>query len=606
MSDNAPASPAYDFFGRLARIINAGQARSIILAGNVNDLYYDGETYVPLVPFLLKKTKVGGLIQVVYELNGPVRLSDDDRNKLREAWAAWKTGVDLSSLAIKDMGAESSKIDLRRREFDQYMRDAIGNATQALEFLRQLTICSRASLRENLLILIEAADMLLPSGDGDVARMNDTQLRRLAIMTDWFSDPEFFAGRDTVCLIAESRSLIHPRVSRLPQVLSVDVPAPDTATRRHFLAWHGNQPLAAAIPVPASPDAQLADNTGANSNETLAEATAGLSIHAVRQLLLAAAYNKRPVSRDDVVLQVEHFIQAQLGEDVVEFKKPKHSLNDVVGFSNLKKFLADYMLPRLKLPDDRALPGAAVAGPIGGGKTFIFEAVAAELDMPVLVLKSIRSQWFGQTDVIFERLKRVLEALEKVVIFVDEADTQFGGVGEGTHETERRLTGKIQGMMSDPMLRGKVIWLLMTARIHLLSPDIRRPGRVGDLIIPVLDPTDQDRLDFIQWMLKPAGAAGENLTEWLDQEGLPPEFSAAGFAALRSQIKAIPPASEEELKESIGDFIQPAIGQTRRYQTLQALVNCTRRSLLPDPKVTEEQRALWEREISLLEAQGIR
>ena len=89
---------------------------------------------------------------------------------------------------------------------------------------------------------------------------------------------------------------------------------------------------------------------------------------------------------------------------------------------------------------------------------------------------------------IFERLRRVLEALEKVVIFVDEADTQFGGVGAETHSTERRLTGKIQAMMSDPRLRGRVIWLLMTARIHLLSPDIRRPGRVGDLIIPVLDP----------------------------------------------------------------------------------------------------------------------
>jgi SpoVK/Ycf46/Vps4 family AAA+-type ATPase len=290
---------------------------------------------------------------------------------------------------------------------------------------------------------------------------------------------------------------------------------------------------------------------------------------------------------------------------VVEFKKPKHSLDDVVGATRLKKFLHDYMLPRLKLPDDRALPGAAIAGPIGGGKTFIFEALAAELDMPVLVLKSIRSQWFGQTDVIFERLRRVLEALEKVVIFVDEADTQFGGVGQGAHETERRLTGKIQGMMSDPRLRGKVIWLLMTARIHLLSPDIRRPGRVGDLIIPVLDPTDEDRVEFIEWMLEPAGEMGSDLVEWLDNEGLQHPFSAAGFAALRSQIKALPPQSEFELKEMIADFIQPAIGPTRRYQTLQALINCTRRSLLPDPTISDEERARWEQEISLLEAQGI-
>lgn len=603
--DSSVSTPSYPFFTQLASTINSGLARSIILAGNVNDLYFDGSQYVPLVSFLLTKTTVPGLIHIVYELNGPVRMSDEHRLKLREAWSAWKTGVDVNSLALKDLTTESSKIELRRKEFDQYMRDAIGNATQALEFLRQLTICSRTSLRENLLIFIEAADMLLPAGDGDVARMNDMQVRRVAIMTDWFSDPAFFSGRDSVCLVAESRSLIHPRVARLPQVISVDIPSPDLATRRHFIQWNRNQPTTNAIPV--SDPASAATAQGAPAEvDTLGEATAGLSIHALRQLMLASAYYRRPVSREDVVRQVEQFIQSQLGEDVVEFKKPKHTLQDVVGFTSLKKFLEDYMMPRLRLPDDRALPGAAVAGAIGGGKTFIFEAVASELDMPVLVLKSIRSQWFGQTDVIFERLRRVLEALEKVVIFVDEADTQFGGVGEGTHETERRLTGKIQGMMSDPMLRGKVIWLLMTARIHLLSPDIRRPGRVGDLIIPILDPVGQDRLDFIAWMLKPAGTVGEHLLSWMDMEALPPDFSAAGFAALRSQIKAIPPKTEDELKAIIGDFIQPAIGQTRRYQTLQALVNCTRRSLLPDPKVTDEQRALWEREISHLEAQGIR
>lgn len=603
----AASAPSYPFFAKLARIINSGQSRSIVLSGNVNDLFFDGQQYVPLVPFLLVKTKVSGIIPVVYELNGPVRLSEEGRAKLREAWAAWKSGFDVGSLPIKDLTSESSKIELRRKEFDQYLRDAIGNSTQALEFLRQLTICSRSSLKENLLIFIEAADMLLPAGDGDVARMNDSQLRRVAVITDWFCDPAFFAGRDTVCLLAESRSLIHPRISRLPQVLSVDVSSPDTETRRHFCQWHVNQPTNSTIPVPDSPPTTgPAPEADQSNSKMLAEASAGLSIHALRQLLLGADYSRRQVDRGDVAAQVEHFIQAQLGEDVIEFKKPTHTLQDVIGFSKLKQFLNDYMIPRLRLPDDRALPGAGVAGPIGGGKTFIFEAVASELDMPVLVLKNIRSQWFGQTDVIFERLRRVLEALEKVVIFVDEADTQFGGVGEGTHETERRLTGKIQGMMSDPQLRGKVIWLLMTARIHLLSPDIRRPGRVGDLIIPVLDPTGQDRIDFIKWMLKPAGEAGANLAGWLDKEGLPPEFSSAGFAALRSQLKAIPPKTEDELKDAVRDFIQPAIQLTRRYQTLQALVNCTRRSLLPDPNITDQQRAQWEQEIGLLEAQGIR
>ncbi len=582
---------SYPFFGKLARMINSGQARSIILSGNINDLYYDGKQYVPFIPFLQSKMHVAGVVQVVYELNGPVRVSDEDRLKLREAWTAWKNNVSLDQIPMKEILNDGSRFEMRRREFDQYLRDAIGNATQALEFLRQLTICSRSCLRENLIIFVEAADMLLPAGDGDVARLNDAQLRRIAIVTDWFSDPAFFSGRDTVCLFAESRSQIHPRVSRLPQVLSIEVASPDTQQRKHFIQWHLSQPGA---------------NNSPQDVDTIAESTAGLSLHAVRQLLLFADYKKSAIERGDVTMQVEGFIQAQLGEDVIEFKKPEHTLEQVIGFSKLKEFLKTYLIPRMKLSDDSALPGAAIAGPIGGGKTFIFEAVAAELDMPVLVLKNIRSQWFGQTDVIFERLRRVLEALEKVVIFVDEADTQFGGVGEGAHETERRLTGKIQGMMSDPKLRGKVIWLLMTARIHLLSPDIRRPGRVGDLIIPILDPIGEDRKEFIRWMLKPTKMVQEELVEWLDKEGLSNDFSSAGYAALRSQFKAIPPKDEKELREIVADFLQPAIQQTRRYQTLQALINCTRRSLLPENEVSAEKRARWEEEIRLLEMQGIK
>lgn len=589
-TQDVPAA-SYPFFSQLARIINSGQSRAIVVSGNIYDLYYDGKEYVPLIRFLQNKTKVPGLIQVVYELNGPVRIADDDRAKLREAWAAWKNGVSVDVIPTREVLQDGSKFELRRKEFDQYLRDAIGNSTQALEFMRQLTICSRTCLNENLLIIIEGGDILLPAGDGDVSKMNDAQLRRITIVTDWFGDPAFFNGKDNVVILAESRSIIHPRVSRLPQLLSVEVPSPDIGSRKHYAQWHASQSGNRAI---------------SDQIDMVADATAGLSLHAMRQLLLASDYSKEPIQRQDTTLQVEQFIQSQLGEDVIEFKKPVQTLKDVIGFTKLKQFLTDYMIPRMKLPDDRALPGAAIAGPIGGGKTFIFEAVAAELDIPVLVLKNIRSQWFGQTDVIFERLRRVLEALEKVVIFVDEADTQFGSVGEGAHETERRLTGKIQGMMSDPKLRGRVIWLLMTARIHLLSPDIRRPGRVGDLIIPILDPIEEDRIAFIRWMLGPTKLATDELVAWLDKEGLEEDFSSAGYAALRSQFKAIPPKDADELKAIVHDFLQPAIKQTRRYQTLQALVNCTRRSLLPDPNISEEDRAQMEAEIRLLESMGIR
>lgn len=580
------------FFPRLAAIFNSEQSRSVILCGNVSDLYPVGDEYLPLVPFLTRKSATDGLVRVVYEQNGPIRILDD-RDKVKNAWISWKAGVDLDTLLIKGLRDKGqSELDRLAAEFDKLLIDSIGNPSLALEFLRQLTICSRSTrMPGNLMIFIEAADLLLPAGSGDVASLRDQQLRRISICQDWFGDPAFMNGGDSVVMIAESRSLIHPRVARMPQILSVDIPAPSTEDRaafcRHLLDQLERQP------------------TFWSSLEEFAAFTAGLSLHAVRQLLKGASYAERALSPKDLVNKVEEFIQAQVGEDVVEFKKPSHTLNDVVGCTKLKEFLRKELIPRFKAEPEKALPGAAIAGPIGGGKTFLFEAVAGELGVPVLVLKSIRSQWFGQTDVIFERLRRVLEALDKVVIFVDEADTQFGGVGEEAHATERRLTGKIQAMMSDPQLRGKVMWLLMTARIHLLSPDIRRPGRVGDLIIPVLDPQGEDRTAFVKWVLR---AVRDQPTdaELTQMQELTEGYSPAAFASLRSQLKASDVRSIEEVVEIVADQIPPAIGLTRRYQTLQAMVNCTRRSLLPDPNVTDEDREAWQTEIRALEAMGIR
>jgi hypothetical protein len=463
-----------------------------------------------------------------------------------------------------------------------------------------MCLCSRTKvggqplLKENLIVVIEGADMVLP--EASVAQMSDADRHRVSICQDWFSDPGFVNGGDAVILVAESRSLLNSRVAKLPQVLEVEVPSPDEEDRKRFITWfNASRPEGSKIRL-------------WSSQTDLARFSAGLSIHALMQLLKGACHEDRKLTMEDVVSKVEDYIKSQLGEDIVEFKKPGHTLKDVIGFRGLKKFLKDELVPRFRSTGPDALPGAAVCGAIGSGKTFIFEAVASELDMVVLVLKNIRSQWFGQTDVILERLKRVLNALSKVLIFIDEADTQLGGVGRDVHPTERRLTGKIQAMMSDPAARGRVIWLLMTARIHLLSPDLRRPGRVGDLIIPVLDPEGEDRQEFLGWVAGPALGRSPGREELEKLGAATPGYSAAAFASLRSELIARARGEElgfEAVLAAVHDHIPPAIGETRRYQTLQALVNCTRRSLLPDPEVDEAGRSRWSDEIRALEARGI-
>lgn len=600
----------HEWLRNAGRVLNSGEARTLLFTGNVHDLFRleraGGEAdYVVLSDLIAAAWSVPEKILLIYEINGPIRfVREADRETLRRAWLKWRTGMDENDLAIKRMLAPRKANFLPEnieQDFDANLKNAVGNPTLALELLRQFCLCSRTSvngnalLSQNLILVVEAADLILP--ESEVAAMSDADRHRLCVCHDWFSDPGFASGNDSVVLVAESASMLHSRVARLPHLVEIEIPAPAEDARLAFISWFDGKLPARKLNL-------------WSTKEDLARLTAGLSIQALRQLLRAAAHDDRQLSQNDVVSRIEVFIRGQLGDDIIEFKKPTHSLDEVIGFSRLKEFLRNEMMPRFRAGGDAALPGAAVCGPIGGGKTYIFEAVASELDMVVIVLKNIRSQWFGQTDVLFERLRRVLLALSNVLIFVDEADTQFGGVGLETHDTERRLTGKIQGMMSDSALRGKVVWLLMTARIHQLSPDIRRPGRVGDLIIPVLDPEDEDREAFMVWLLKAALQREPTEEERSSVSGALTDTSAATFAALRSELKAKAsikggPLDISEIGAVIADHIPPAIGETRRYQTLQALVNCTRRQLLPT-SVQDGNRSSWQAELRKLEAAGIR
>jgi hypothetical protein len=623
MSD---APREYPFYNELRRAVFSGSSRTIVLTGNVQDLFCLDQkggkpapaTYVPLADFLSRRMDAATLVPVVYELGKPIRfVNDDDRKRFRDAWVRFQTGsTDDSDVKIARFMEPHRKAELDGipAEFDRQLEEAAGNPAVALTTLQAMCACSRAVVkgqpvfvhedgtRLQLVIIIEGADLLIPRGQADT--MSDASLYRLAICRDWFSDIAFVEGQDTVILITESRSLLHDRVAKLPQLAEVAIPSPDEGERLAFVRWFEAQRAAAGKPVPKYWE----------SAEALAKFTAALTLHALRQLLVDAAHDGRTLTSRDVIKQVEAFIQGQLGEGVVEFRKPEHTFDDLKGFRSEKAFVQAKVLRRLRTTKKHALTSIIVCGAIGAGKTYFWEAVAAMLGIPVLELKNLRSQWFGQTDVIFERLRRVLEALSKVLIYVNEADTAFGGVGADTHETERRLTGKLQAMMADPRLRGRVHWILDTARVHLLSPDLRRPGRGGDLIFAMFDPEGEDRSDFIRWTVE------EVLDGQLDDEtfraidAATKGYYAGAFSSLRAELLGEADGGKLAAAQvlAVVDDITPAdIGPTRRYQTLQALLNCTRKSLRPvqyrslKGEAWEKQIESWNIEAARLEAAGI-
>ena len=268
------------FLNELTRIINSGQSRCVILTGNIYDLFWDEENYVPLLRFLSSRysslpneeTSTKGITQLIYELNNPIVIFGDDKQKedLNRTWHK----VSGSDKGLEERLAESGK-----------------NSTFALQMLHKICECSRLNNKNaanNLLVMIEAADMLLP--EEQISRMSLNDRKRIAIVQDWFSEPEFMDGGDSVILLAESRSSIHSRISRMPQVLSVEIPLPDVSFRTQFITKFVS-------------DHQMTITAG-----EVAVQTAGLSIHAIRQLMLSD-----DLSPAHIASKVEVYLSSHLG-----------------------------------------------------------------------------------------------------------------------------------------------------------------------------------------------------------------------------------------------------------------------------------------------------
>ena len=567
------------FMKNLRRTINNGSSRAIALTGNIYDLFWDEEAkdYVPLIKFLNSKFKANptdsqkGITQIVYELNKNIEVRTGDSKELNSAWGHRVHG-------------DSSKTE----KLSERMEQSNSKTPFALELMRQIfeTMRDFKNRKNNLISIIESADLLV--AEKEVKSMTLNERKRVAILHDWFCDPEFTNGGDTVIMLAESLHGIHSRIARLPQVVSIEISLPSIEERKHFLKFFSEKIKFKIDDI-----------------DSVAEQTAGLAIQALRQLLLS-----RDISPENMAKKVEAYMESQLGEGVVEFKRPTHDIDDCKGHSKVKTFAENVLLPGF---ENGSIGGAAFGGPIGGGKTFICEAIARRFKGPVIVLKNIRSKWFGETDAIFERLRRLLESFHRIVIFVDEADTQFGGVGENSHPTERRLTGKIQAMMSDVALKGRVIWFLMTARIWLLSPDIRREGRM-DLIVPVLDPEGSDRGEFMNWLLDKFDNSDEQYESFRNKVNqITLGYSAGQFANLRKLTRECD--TYDQFLDIAYDIIPSDVADTRLYQTLQAKLNCTRASLIFDEDDLEsirEDRSLlkskkdkWRLQISQLESKGV-
>jgi SpoVK/Ycf46/Vps4 family AAA+-type ATPase len=239
--------------------------------------------------------------------------------------------------------------------------------------------------------------------------------------------------------------------------------------------------------------------------------------------------------------------------------------------------------------------GYLLCGPVGTGKTFIAQCTAGAIGAPCVVLKNFRSKYVGETEGNLERVLSVLRAMGPVMVIVDEADAALGDRdSEGDSGTSSRVFGMIATQMGDTRYRGKILWMLLTARPDLLPIDLKRQGR-AEVHIPLFYPHTEDELkDMFVAMARKLGTV-------LDRADVPPipnvgKLSGAdvegivGRAWRQSLLAGEKSVTRAAVAEVLAGFLPSTEGLEKELQELAAVLECTDRAfLLPSQQQIVDQ-----------------
>ena len=319
-------------------------------------------------------------------------------------------------------------------------------------------------------VIIRGAEQLLPANGNGFEHGSLTSLVR-----EWGSGTPFTQLPFASLLIADNLTDLEPLIAFAPQSGLVRIPLPPVSELQSALSLLQKQ---FTQTIPAGTDLAA-----------LAAAMTGVSVSTLEQLAKIRAHNKQLLQASDLAALKKEMVERD-APGLVEFVESVRTLDDYHGQDALKKWLRqDVTLWRAN--DLKALPmGYLLCGPIGTGKTFLVECLAGEAGVPVVKLKNFRDKWVGSSEGNLEKIFRLIRALGRCIVFIDEADQTLGRRDSGTGDSglSGRLYSMIAQEMSDTANRGKVVWVLASSRPDLIEVDLKRPGRI-DLKVPILPTT---------------------------------------------------------------------------------------------------------------------
>jgi ATPase family associated with various cellular activities (AAA) len=380
---------------------------------------------------------------------------------------------DLGNGLTVERGGEriSEWVPSAMRSLPHQPLEAIRFINRYAKYLSNLSAVGRID-NLHVAVVVRGADQLLPSDGKGFEHGSLTSLVR-----EWSNGRLFTQLPFASLLIADNLSDLEPLIAFAPQSSLVRIPLPAPAELESALAILQTE-FTKTIPTGT-------DLTG------LANAMTGVSVSTLEQLTKVQAHSGQVLQASDLSAMKKAMVEHD-ASGLIEFVESSRTLDDYHGQDALKKWLRQDVTLWAQ-NDLKALPmGYLLCGPIGTGKTFLVECLAGEANVPVVKLNNFREKWVGSSEGNLEKIFRLIHALGRCIVFVDEADQTLGRreSGSGDGGLSGRLYSMIAQEMSDTENRGKVIWVLASSRPDLIEADLKRPGRI-DLKMPILPTTTQ-------------------------------------------------------------------------------------------------------------------
>jgi AAA+ superfamily predicted ATPase len=539
---------------QLAELYFSGTTAAFVLHGNTYDFICspgrDKDEYVGLAEFLAEQVFGRWSLVLHYDLGRGLRVaagSDERRLKEMVTLANRKVG-DLSTLS-KEPSATIALLD---------------------RFVRNNLMAAEAD-RLSLAVIVDQASYVFPSGDP--GRLSAQASSQLVTMINWATSPHVKRLNMAFVLVDEKRADLSERLTSNPHVASIEVPLPAEAERVRF--------------INATVDPATLKSFSDYDATQLAALTAGISLTDLNVIVQSAREGGRRLD-SKVFRELKKLLIERQCHGLLEFIEPKWGLDTVVGHEAAKERLREdaALLKRGSL--DSMPMGYLICGPVGTGKSFLAQCVSGEIGAPCVMLKNFRSKYVGETEGNLERVLSVLRAMGPVVVIVDEADVALGGrEQEGDSGTSSRVFGMIASQMGDTKYRGRIIWMLLTARPDLLPIDLKRQGR-AEVHIPLFYPTDEDEIrEMFTILAKKMGSqvAAEDVPS-IPQRG---HLSGAdiegmvGRAWRKSLLAGKDHITKEALADVVSQFMPSTQGMERELQEVAAIIECTDRQFLPGP-----------------------